>query len=224
MTGDRPERAGPAKPVGGDDSGATVLASVVDALVRSDDKQAAVEIETIAGQTIASHPLEALEQRADAVWPPGTGVRTRSPSVRVMANIYVRDGFVCAYCARRTVPLAIMRLISLRFPREFPHRPQLEALGGPPPLLGHLHDDRPRPRRFHRRRRVRTTTGQESLTWGVGARSPMSLRDMKRACFPVLSRVARPGLRTGDTTIFSRRARLGAAVLRAQQKRADGPP
>ena len=113
MTGDRPDRAGLSRPVGGrdggppriqDDSGATVLARVVDALVRSKQNQAAVEIERIAGQTLELHPLEALEQRADAVWPPGSGARTRSPSVRVVAGVYVRDRFICAYCARRTVP------------------------------------------------------------------------------------------------------------------------
>lgn len=128
MTGERaePPRPGPAAftaPVAPGNGGAGVLARVVEALARSDDAKAAAEIASVAGQTLDSHPLERLDERSGGRSSAGNGRRTLSPSLRVVASVYVRDSFICTYCARRTVPLAVMRLVSLRFPEAFPHHP-----------------------------------------------------------------------------------------------------
>lgn len=103
--------------------GARALAAVAIPLAAGDEAAAACALAPIAAQTIESHPLERLEESATATWSSASGARTRSPSITTVSAIYVRDGFACAYCARWTVPLPIMRLISLRYPREFPHHP-----------------------------------------------------------------------------------------------------
>jgi hypothetical protein len=106
-----------------DDAVATRLGRVVGLLVAGDRRGARGEIESLAAVTAATHPIELLPTVPRLEWQPGTGALTAAPARAVTAAAYVRDGFACAYCARRTVPTQILRLVSVAFPEEFPYDP-----------------------------------------------------------------------------------------------------
>jgi 5-methylcytosine-specific restriction endonuclease McrA len=46
-------------------------------------------------------------------------------------RIYRRDSWTCRYCGLRTVPIPVLRVISSRYPDQFPHHPNWKA--------GHYH-------------------------------------------------------------------------------------
>lgn len=50
-----------------------------------------------------------------------------SVPVGQLVRIYDRDRYTCRYCGKRTVHLAVLRLLSFAYPREFPHHPNWKA-------------------------------------------------------------------------------------------------
>jgi hypothetical protein len=99
------------------------LKRVVEAIVAGDETTADAEIAPIAGLTCELKPLDPMPTLPRSGWPPGIGVTTRSPSVSVIAGVYVRDSFTCSYCSRKTIVLGVLRLLSLRFGDVFPFHP-----------------------------------------------------------------------------------------------------
>jgi 5-methylcytosine-specific restriction endonuclease McrA len=95
------------------------LARVVDALVDGDDDRAVAELAPIAGMTYAKHPTVKLPELTRTGSSRGMGSKTKNPPNRIIAQIHVRNGFTCAYCARMTIPLPVLRLISVRFGEAF---------------------------------------------------------------------------------------------------------
>lgn len=53
--------------------------------------------------------------------PPAVVARS-DPSIGTQVHVYQRDHWQCRYCARRTIPTVVMRLISRAFPVEFPYQ------------------------------------------------------------------------------------------------------
>jgi len=76
----------------------------------------------IAGRTLVADPVVAAPQRPGG-YPSGGGARTRSPAQSVVATVFARDCFTCVYCARRTVVLPVLGLVSQLLPIEFPWHP-----------------------------------------------------------------------------------------------------
>jgi 5-methylcytosine-specific restriction endonuclease McrA len=105
-----------------EDGDVDILVDVAKALVAGDDDAARAALAPIEGQTIVTHPIVAAPQRPGR-YPAGVGVQTRSPSRSVVAAVYNRDRFTCVYCARRTVVLPVLGLISELLPAEFPWHP-----------------------------------------------------------------------------------------------------
>ena len=105
-----------------DDSDAERLQRVVSALVSGNADIAEHELGPVAGQTIVSHPIQPLPKSADPERLPTTGAKTRSPGKLAMARVFLGDRFLCVYCGRKTICLEVMKLISLRFPVEFPRQ------------------------------------------------------------------------------------------------------
>ena len=99
-----------------------ILADVAKALIGRDDAVARVALAPIEGQTVVTNPIVAAPQRPGR-YPAGMGVKTRSPSRSVVAAVYRRDCFTCVYCARRTVPLPVLGLVSELLPAGFPWHP-----------------------------------------------------------------------------------------------------
>jgi 5-methylcytosine-specific restriction endonuclease McrA len=106
-----------------DDNAVHVLGRVVAAIADGRDGDAATELVPIAGQTLLTQPVDRMPALADASQPRVTGARTRTPGPAIVAPIYVRDHFLCVYCGRRTVLNPIMRLVSKKFPDQFPFHP-----------------------------------------------------------------------------------------------------
>jgi 5-methylcytosine-specific restriction endonuclease McrA len=106
-----------------DDGAVDLLGRVVASLLEDRDGEAAAQLGPIGGQTCVSDPVVPLPTLVGARAPSSTGRPTRSPSLTVVAGIYLRDHFICTYCGRRTIPLPVMRLISTKFPHQFPHHP-----------------------------------------------------------------------------------------------------
>jgi 5-methylcytosine-specific restriction endonuclease McrA len=99
------------------------LTRVVSALIAGSDDVAGAELAPLAGVTHEQRPAPRLPELARASWPAGIGSRTKSPSKQLLADVMARDAFVCAYCGRKTIILGVLRLLSLRFPLEFPAHP-----------------------------------------------------------------------------------------------------
>ena len=95
------------------------LARVVNLLLAGDDIGAAAELAPIAGRTYSAYPRAKLPELPRAQIAPSTGAKTKNPPNRVIAQIHERDGFTCIYCSRKTIPLPILRLISVRFGADF---------------------------------------------------------------------------------------------------------
>lgn len=104
------------------DDDVDILANVAKSLIARDDAAARAALAPIEGQTIVTHPIVAAPQRPGRR-PPGIGVQTHSPPRPVVAAVYRRDRFTCVYCARRTVPLPVLGLVSELLPAEFPWHP-----------------------------------------------------------------------------------------------------
>jgi 5-methylcytosine-specific restriction endonuclease McrA len=108
--------------VSAEDGDVEILADVAKALIASDAAAARAALAPIEGQTIITHPIVAVPQRPGR-YPEGIGVQTRRPPRSVVAVVYRRDHFTCVYCARRTVVLPVLGLISELLPAEFPCHP-----------------------------------------------------------------------------------------------------
>lgn len=108
--------------MGAADDDVDILADVAKALIARDAAAARAALAPIEGQTIVTHPIVAAPQRPGR-YPAGIGVQTRGPSRPVMAAVYRRDRFTCVYCARRTVVLPVLGLVSELLPAEFPWHP-----------------------------------------------------------------------------------------------------
>jgi 5-methylcytosine-specific restriction endonuclease McrA len=104
------------------DGDVDIIAHATRALIADDDHAARAALAPIAGQTIVTHPVVAASQRPGR-YPVGAGVQTRSPSRSVIGAVYRRDRFTCVYCARRTVVLPVLGLVSELLPAEFPWHP-----------------------------------------------------------------------------------------------------
>ena len=99
------------------------LSDVTAFLIQGDRRAAERELQPLVGVTCKTQPIVKLPTRPSGPWPSGTGPLTRSPPKQTIATVYVRDQFTCCYCARRTIPTQILRLISAAFPDEFPFHP-----------------------------------------------------------------------------------------------------
>ena len=53
--------------------------------------------------------------------------KERWPAMTVIAKIYARDHYQCRYCGERVVLIAVMRLVSRLYPRQFPYHPNWKA-------------------------------------------------------------------------------------------------
>jgi 5-methylcytosine-specific restriction endonuclease McrA len=90
----------------------TRLAADVQALV--DATVAADETATRAALAAVNHPVQELPRRASV--PLGTTF-----------EIFRRDSWTCRYCGGKTIPIAVLRLLSSLYPEEFPHHPNWKA-------------------------------------------------------------------------------------------------
>lgn len=133
------------------DGDVDIVGDAARALIADDDHAARAALTPIAGQTIVTHPVVAASQRPGR-YPVGAGVQTRSPSRSVITAVYRRDRFTCVYCARRTVVLPVLGLVSELLPTEVSLASQLEVRRRSPLLLGPLHDARTRGGGLDRRR------------------------------------------------------------------------
>lgn len=97
------------------------LARVVRALVAGESDRAAAELSSLAGVTARTHPIESMPTLPREGRPKSTHGQTRNPSIGVIARVYVRDGFTCGWCGRRTIPTQVLRLVSHAFPEQFPY-------------------------------------------------------------------------------------------------------
>jgi 5-methylcytosine-specific restriction endonuclease McrA len=96
------------------------IARVVDALIESDDAAAEAELAPIAGLTRTTKPIERMPFLARNAQAPRLRTKTKNPVRRVIAGVFVRDGFTCSYCGRRTIPPNVLRVLSARFDEAFP--------------------------------------------------------------------------------------------------------
>jgi 5-methylcytosine-specific restriction endonuclease McrA len=110
-----------------DDAVAEQLGRVVRALAAGEHEPAAAELATLAGVTRRTHPIDPMPALPRDGWPKGTHGKTHNPPAPAMAAIFVRDGFTCVYCRRRTIPPQVLRLISRAFPEQFPYHPNWKS-------------------------------------------------------------------------------------------------
>jgi 5-methylcytosine-specific restriction endonuclease McrA len=100
------------------------LRRVAELLALGDRASAERELRPLVGITCQTHPIAPMPTLNRESWPKGSGASTRNPPPIVLARTYTRDGFTCRYCARRTIPTQILRLISTAFPSTFPYHPK----------------------------------------------------------------------------------------------------
>ncbi len=100
-----------------------LLGEVVRALIAGEEAVARHALGPIARQTLDLRPVTPLPTLPRRAWVPGRGPKTRNPPIHVKAQVFARDHFTCRYCARWTIPVQVLRLLSLRFPEEFPVHP-----------------------------------------------------------------------------------------------------
>jgi hypothetical protein len=104
-----------------DNAVAEQLGRVVRALAAGERDRAEAELAGLVGVTARTHPIEPMPTLPRESWPKSTHGQTRNPSIAVIACVYVRDGFTCGYCGRRTIPTQVLRLVSHAFPEQFPY-------------------------------------------------------------------------------------------------------
>ncbi|MEU7433422.1 HNH endonuclease [Streptomyces sioyaensis] len=86
----------------------STLAGVVNALTRGRPDQAQAHMDAIAFD-----------------WP--SIPRRGNVPMGQLVRIYDRDRYTCRYCGKRTVHLAVLRMLSTAYPCEFPHHPNWKA-------------------------------------------------------------------------------------------------
>lgn len=99
------------------------LATVLGHLASGDRLAALGALRPLIGVTCRTHPIVPMPVLPRESRPTGTGAETKSPPVAIIASVYARDGFICRYCGRWTIPNQPLRLISTAFPDDFTWHP-----------------------------------------------------------------------------------------------------
>ena len=95
------------------------IGGIVDALIFGDKRAARRELAPIAGITRVILPLDPLPSLPRGQWIRGGKGRTKDPGRRAKAAVWVRDGFTCRYCGRRTIPPDLLKVLSFHFKDAF---------------------------------------------------------------------------------------------------------
>jgi 5-methylcytosine-specific restriction endonuclease McrA len=104
-----------------EDRDVELLSKVVRLLAAGDRNAARVALGPFVLVTIDTRPITQRPTVRLGARPVASAGHTKNPSPSVIAQVWVRDRFTCAYCGRRTLPPQILRLISAAFPTGFPY-------------------------------------------------------------------------------------------------------